>query len=322
MQAIVVPATGNSGVLKIKKVDEVAPKKDEVLIKHTAIGVNFFDICLRRAQYKLDKLPAVLGFEACGIIEKIGSAVTDFKVGDRVAYATAPNGAYAEKNVVHQHHLIIPPTELTDVEVAGSLAKGLMAHALLYRVYLAKRAKRLLVHAAAGGVGQFLCQFAKFMELEIIGTVGNDNKIDLAKKNGCNHVINYQKSDLVSELAKLTKAEGVGMVLDGVGKDTLLKSLRCLWPMGICVSFGEASGNCEALDLNTLVGNALYLTRPSLFLYKANRVELVMSANQVFEGLKRKILQPKITTYSFKDVAKAHDALEKRMSSGSLVLTL
>ncbi len=322
MKAIVIEKTGDAGVLKIKNVDDPKIKKDEVLIKHTAIGVNFFDIAFRRGQYALPALPAILGIEACGIIEAVGSEVTNYKVGERVAYATGGAGAYAEKRAIHQNFLVVPPKTISDTQVAGSLLKGLMAHTLLHRVYIAKRAKKALVHAAAGGVGHILCQWAKYLGLEVIGTVGSDEKISAAKSFGCSHVINYKKSNFVDEVARITNHDGVGIVYDSVGKDSLEKSLDCLWPMGMCVSFGEASGNTDKLDLNHLVTNSLYLTRPTLALYKAHRIELVLAAGEVFAAIEKGIVVPKIKTYAFNDVAKAHKEIESRANVGSLVLTL
>ncbi len=322
MQAIIITKAGDAGVLKFKEVDEPKIKKDEILIKQTAIGVNFFDICFRRGQYKINEMPAILGTEACGVVEAVGSEVSDFRIGDRVAYGTGPLGAYTQKRAINQHYVVKVPNEITDVQAAASLAKGLMAHTLLFRVYLVKRAKKILVHAAAGGVGQFLCQWAKHQGVEVIGTVGSEAKIAIAKQNGCDHVINYKTQDFLKEIARITNGAGVGMVLDGVGKDTLVKSLECLWPMGICASYGEASGDTEKLDLNYMVANSLYLTRPTLALYKANRIELAMAAGDVFGFVAQGILKPKITTFAFKDVAKAHKVLESRETTGSIVLTL
>lgn len=322
MQAIVLHKAGDAGNFKIEKVEDPKPKKDEVLVKHTAIGVNFFDVCFRRGQYSLSQMPATLGLEACGIVEAVGSEVKNFKVGERVAYATGGIGAYAEKRAINQNHLVIPPQNLTDTQVAGALFKGLTAHALLHRVYIAVRAKKILVHSAAGGVGHILCQWAKHLGLEVIGTVGSDQKIPLAKSNGCDHVINYKTQNFVEEIAKITNYGGVGLVYDSVGKDTLEKSLECLWPMGMCVSFGESSGNTDKLDLNKLFGNSLYLTRPTMALYKSNRVELALSAEEVFIAVGKGIIKPQITTFAFKDVAKAHEALESRATTGSIVLTL
>jgi len=322
MQAIIMTKVGDASVLKIKEVEDPKIKKDEILIKQTAIGVNFFDICFRRGQYKINEMPAILGTEACGIVEAVGSEVINFKVGDRVAYGTGPLGAYSQKRAINQRYVVKVSQDITDIQVAASLAKGLMAHTLLFRTYLIKQAKRILVHAAAGGVGQFLCQWAKHQGVEVIGTVGSDAKISVARQNGCDHVINYKTQDFLKEVARITKDGGVGMVLDGVGKDTLVKSLECLWPMGICASYGESSGNTEKLDLNYMVANSLYLTRPTLALYKANQIELAMAAIDVLGFVANGVLKPQITTFAFKDVAKAHKALEGRETTGSIVLTL
>ncbi len=322
MQAIVLHKVGDARHLKVEKVGDVKPKRNEVLIRQSAIGVNFFDVSFRRGQYKASQMPAILGMEACGVIEEVGADVKNYKVGERVAYATGGIGAYAEKRVIDARHLVLPPIGLTDVQVAGTLFKGLMAHALLHRVYIAKRAKRILVHAAAGGVGHILCQWAKYLGIEVIGAVGSDEKINFAKSHGCHHVINYKNRNFVEEVAKITNNEGVGLVYDSVGKDTLEKSLECLWPMGMCVTFGESSGSTEKLDLNSLVTNSLYITRPTMALYKLNRIELTLSANEVFAAVTKGIVAPKITTYPFKDIARAHQALESRSTVGSLVITL
>jgi NADPH2:quinone reductase len=321
MQAIIINKTGGVDVLKMKEVEDPKAGKDQVLIRHTAIGVNFFDVSYRRGQYKLN-MPATLGMEACGVVEAIGPGVTEFKVGERVAYATADVGAYVEKRAVDKKHVLAVPQNIGDTVVAGSLYKGLMAHSLLFRVFLVKRAKKILVHAAAGGVGQFLCQWARGLGVDVIGTVGSDLKIARAQANGCSHVINYKSKNFIQEVGEITKGAGVGLVYDGVGKDTLEKSLDCLWPMGLCVSYGEASGPTNKLDLNMLVANSLYITRPTLSLYKANRIELALGAADLFNLLGKGVLKPQITTFPFSDVAKAHQALESRASMGSLVLTL
>lgn len=322
MQAFVLNSTGGPSSLKLKEVEEPKIKKNEVLVKNKAIGVNFFDICFRRGQYEISEKPAILGLEACGVIEKVGSiAATDFRVGDRVAYATSGLGAYAEKKAVSMHDLIVVPDSLTDIQVAGVLHKGLMVHTLLHRVYTAKRAHTILVTAAAGGVGHLLCQWAKYLGIEVIGTVGTNKKLAFARNSGCDHVIDISKQNVVQEVARITKNGGVGAVYDGVGKDTLLQSLQCLRPMGMCVSYGEASGNIDPLDLNYLVLNSLYLTRPTLALYKANRAELTLSANEVFAAVEKNVLTPQIKTYPFKDLPKVHKLLENRGTAGSQVLT-
>lgn len=320
MQAFVLNKQGKHTNLELKKIDDPKPQRDEVVVRHTAIGVNYFDVCFRNGAYKLNKTPAILGIEACGIIEEVGRDVKDYKVGDRVAYATGPIGAYCERRAIKYYYLVTPPSSLTDEQVAGSLLKGMMAHTLLYRVYTAAKAKRILIHSAAGGVGHFLCQWAKHLGLEIIGTVGSDAKVPIAKSFGCDHVINYTSQDFLAEVDKITKGDGVGVVYDGVGKDTIAKSLDCLWPMGMCVSYGESSGAAPNINLNALLLNSLYITRPTLALYKAKRIELILSANEIFAALEKGVLKPNITTYKFDQIPQVHLDLESRKTVGSLVI--
>ena len=321
MKVFLLDKPGGPGNLKLKTIDDPKPQRDEVVIRHKAIGINYFDVHFRNGTYKLSQSPSILGLEACGIIEEIGKDVKEYKVGDRVAYATGPLGAYAEKRAIKQDYLVTPPQSLSDEQVAGSLLKGLMAHTLLFRVYIATRVKRILVHSAAGGVGQFMCQWAKHLGIEVIGTVGSDAKMAVARSFGCDHVINYTSKDFLAEVDAITKGHGVGLVYDGVGKNTIAKSIDCLWPMGMCVSYGEASGPTPPLNLNALLLNSLYITRPTLALYKAQRMELVLSANEVFKSIEKGILRPQITKYGFSDLPKAHHDLESRMTTGSLVIT-
>ena len=322
MKAFIIKKPGKVSHLELKNIEEPVPQRNEVVVRHTAIGINHFDICFRNGFYKLNKTPAIIGIEACGIVESFGKDVKDYKVGERVAYATGPIGAYCEKRAIRQDYLIIPPTSLSDQQIAGSLLKGLMAHTLLFRVYIAARAKRILIHSAAGGVGHLLCQWARHLGLQIIGTVGSDNKIAMAKSFGCDAVINYQKQNFLEEVDKITKGGGVGIVYDGVGKDTIHKSIDCLWPMGMCVSYGEASGMAPPINLNALLLNSVYITRPVLALYKAKRMELVLSANEVLRAVENGILKPNITTYNFDQIPQAHLDLESRNTSGSLVVKL
>ena len=322
MQVITLAKAGAPSSFKIKEVEDPKITKNDILIKQTAIGVNFFDIAFRSGQYKLPQTPVVLGLEACGTVERVGSAVKDFKVGDRVAYATGGLGAYATKRAINQDFAIAVPDYISDEQAVAVLYKGLMAHALLHRVYIAKRAQRIMVTSVTGGVGHILCQWAKFLELEVIGLIGMDGKREFAKNIGCDLVINYKQQNVVDEVAKATKNTGDGVVYDAVGKETLESSISCLWPMGMCVSFGESSGSYESLNLNRLVTNSLYLTRPTMSLYKANRVELVLSANEVFGAVQKGIIKPKITSFNFKDVSKAHELIESKKSMGSIVLKI
>ena len=321
MQAIVLHKVGAPDNLKIENVEDPKPKKDEVIVNNKAIGINFFDHAFRSGQYKLNKFPAILGLEASGVIAEIGSEVKDFKVGDRVAYINSGIGAYAEKKAVNVYNLIPVPSDVTDEQVASTLLKGLMAHTLLHRVYITALVKRILIHSATSGVGHILCQWAKYLNIEIIGTVGSDDKMDYARSIGCSYVINYRTQDLVAEVAKITNYDGVGVVYDSIGKDTLSKSLECLWAMGICISYGETSGAVENFNLNDLVDNSLYITRPTLTKYKSNRAELIMASNEIFGALSKGIIRPKINNYKFKDVVKAHRDIESKKTMGSLILT-
>ncbi len=324
MQAIILGKTGGPGNLKVQEVAD--PKKfmkNDVLIRQTAIGVNFFDVCFRKGQYPIVKdMPAVLGMEACGVVEAVASGVKEFKEGDRVAYCTGGTGSYVEKRIIDKSKLVMVPKGISDSVAAGSLLKGMAAHSFLFRAYMARRAKRILVHSAAGGVGQFLCQWARSMKLEVVGTVGSAEKVAVASENGCTYVINRKNSDFVKETMELTNGQGVGAVYDGIGKDTLEKSLKTLWPMGICLSYGDASGDVPNLNLNYLVQNSLFLTRPTVAMYKSNRAELVLGAGELFVNIQKGILKPHITEYEFKDVAKAHQDLESGQTKGSLVLKL
>ena len=321
MQAIVLHKIGAPENLKIENIEDPKPKKDEVIVNNKAIGVNFFDHAFRSGQYKLDKFPAILGLEASGVIVEVGAEVKDFKIGDRVAYINSGIGAYAEKKAVNAYNLIPVPSDVTDEQVASTLLKGLMAHTLLHRVYITALVKRILIHSATSGVGHILCQWAKFLNIEIIGTVGSDDKMDYARSIGCSYVINYKTQDLVAEVAKITNYDGVGVVYDSVGKETLSKSLECLWAMGICVSYGETSGAVENFNLNDLVDNSLYITRPTLAKYKSNRAELIMASNEIFGALSKGIIRPKINNYKFQDVVKAHRDIESKKTMGSLILT-
>lgn len=324
MQAIIFDKVGGPGVLKVKQVEDPKKfKKNDVLVKHTAIGVNFTDVCFRRGQYKMmQKMPAILGMEACGVVEAVASGVSEFKEGDRVAYCTGGMGAYSEKRIIDKSKLVLVPSEISDSVAAGSLLKGLAAHSFLFRAFIAKRAKRILVHSAAGGVGHFLCQWAKSLGIETIGTVSGNEKVAIASENGCTYVINRKNTDFVKEVFELTNNEGVGAVYDGIGKDTLDQSLSVLWPMGICLFYGESSGDKRNVNMGHVIKNSLFLTRPSVAMYKANRVELALGAAELFGNIKKGVLRPHITEYEFKDVAKAHKDLESGQSKGSLVLKL
>jgi NADPH2:quinone reductase len=322
MKSVLVKKYGDPSVMKLEEVEIPKIQKDEVLVKNSAIGVNFFDILFRRGQFILSEMPANIGMEACGIVEKIGDDVMGIKVGDRVAYATTGVGSYCEKKAVNQRHIITIPNNISDVEVAGTLFKGIAAHALLHRVYLAVRAQKIIIHSAAGGLGSIMTSLAKNLNIEVIGTVGDDRKATFAQISGCDHVINYNKSDIVAEVMKITNNQGVGIVYDGIGKNSIDKSLKCLKPMGICISHGDAAGTPENIDFNLLTARSLYLSRPIINYYKASRPELVLTANEIFAAISKKIIKPQIKVYNFNEFTRAHQALESRASIGSIVLKL
>lgn len=320
MKAYILHKIGSSANLKIENIEDPDPRSEEVVIKHTAIGINFFDSSFRRGNYKLDKLPIILGLEGVGVIESKGDEVKDFKIGDRVCYATGGFGSYAEKRVINQNCLIPAPENLSDDQIASSLLKGLTAHTLITRVYNIKHAQRVLVHSAAGGVGQFLCNWIRHHKKEIIGTVGLDEKLEIAKASGCNHVINYRKDDLVKKVDEITRGSGVNVVYDGIGKDTIHQSLACLYPMGICINHGDSSGITTDLDLNELFFSSLYFTKPTMALYKSTRSELILSAMEVFNALSNGILRPDIKIFSFQDIPKIHQLMDNKQNIGHYVV--
>lgn len=322
MQAIVLKDTGAPSNLKLVNIAEPKIQKDDVLIKQTTIGINFSDICYRKGIYKTKALPAIIGMEGCGIIEKIGSGVKNFKVGERVAYATGPVGSYREKRAINNNFIVPIPDAVTDEQVAATLHKGLVVHTLLHRAYMAVRSQRILVHSAAGGVGHLLCQWAKHLGLEVIGTVGSNEKVTFASHIGCDLVINRGQEDMIDKIIKFKDGAGVGAAYDSIGKDTLENTLKCIWAMGICVSYGESSGAPNPVDLKYLESRSTYITKPIMAFYKADPVELRLAAAEVFAAIEQKVLKPKITSFDFKDAAKAHELLESKKSVGSIILKL
>jgi NADPH2:quinone reductase len=320
-KAIIINETGDANVLKLQEHVIGAPGPNQVLISHKAIGVNFLDIYYRKGLHKLDNLPAILGTEACGYIEKLGQGVTGFKVGDKVAYATSITGAYCRARIIDTKYLVGVPDVISDELAAAFLAKGLTAHFLLKRCYFLRKDDTILVHAAAGGVGRILCQWAKYIGAKVIGTVGSDEKVKIAKASGCTHVINYNKSNFKDEVLAIAP-EGVGVVYDAVGKDTFLDSVACLKKFGLMVSYGQASGAIDPVDISIFSKKSTFFTRPSLFDYKSNRMELVLGAAEVFEMIKNKRFKlEKYNSYSLDNVAQAHTDIELRKTTGSTILT-
>ena len=297
MQAIEIKKTGGPEVLELKDIKLEEPKDGEVLIKHTAIGLNYIDTYHRSGLYPLP-LPSGIGLEAAGIIEKIGKNVGDFKEGDKVANAAAPIGSYSSHRIYPVKSLVKVPDGI-DLEVVATLmTKGLTTFYLLHKTYAVKSGQKILFHAAAGGVGQIFCQWAKSLGCDVIGTVGSDEKLEIAKKFGCTHVINYSKEDFQKKVMEITNEEGLPVVYDGVGKVTMEKSLGCLKMRGTFVSFVNASGKLDPLDVGKLIApKGLFLTRPSIAHYTATRKELDEAADKLFEMVKTQ--KVKVDIYVF-----------------------
>jgi NADPH:quinone reductase len=319
--AIRIHAQGGPEVMKWEAVTVGEPGPNEVRIKHTAVGLNYIDTYHRSGMYPV-ALPTVLGREGSGVIEALGSAVTEFKVGDRVAYASSPIGSYSEARLMVAERLVKVPDNITDQQAACMMLKGMTAQYLLRRTFRVKAGDTILAHAAAGGVGLILCQWAKHLGATVIGTVGSAEKAVLAKAAGCDHVINYNTEDFVKRVAEITGGKKCPVVYDGVGKDTFAKSLDCLSPLGLMVSYGAASGKVEPFNTGDLAAKgSLYLTRPTLDTYIAKREDLVATANDLFAVVSTGTVKIDINqTYALKDAAQAHRDLEARKTTGSTVL--
>jgi NADPH:quinone reductase len=319
--AIRIHAQGGPEVMKWEAVTVGEPGPNEVRIKHTAVGLNYIDTYHRSGMYPV-ALPTVLGREGAGMIEALGSAVTEFKVGDRVAYASSPIGSYSEARLMVAERLVKVPDNITDQQAACMMLKGMTAQYLLRRTFRVKAGDTILAHAAAGGVGLILCQWAKHLGATVIGTVGSAEKAVLAKAAGCDHVINYNTEDFVKRVAEITGGKKCPVVYDGVGKDTFAKSLDCLSPLGLMVSYGAASGKVEPFNTGDLAAKgSLYLTRPTLDTYIAKREDLAATANDLFAVVGTGTVKIDINqTYALKDAAQAHRDLEARKTTGSTVL--
>ena len=297
------------------------PAAGEVRLRHHAIGLNYIDTYHRSGLYPLP-LPSGLGQEAAGVVEAVGEGVSEVAVGDRVAYATAPLGAYAEARNVPADVLVPLPDALSFEQGAAMLMQGLTAQYLLRRTYRVQAGDTILVHAAAGGVGTIMCQWAKALGATVIGTVGSEHKAELARANGCDHPIVYTRENFARRVRELTDGEGVPVVFDSIGKDTFMDSLACLRPLGLMVSFGNASGAVPPVDIGVLARmGSLFLTRPTLFTYAARRSDLLAMASELFDLVVAGTLRVEINQrYALKDVAQAHRDLEGRRTSAPSIL--
>ena len=319
--AIRIHEHGGPDVMKWETVEVGKPGDNEILVRHSAVGLNYIDTYHRTGLYKI-ALPSIIGREGAGVVEAVGIGVTEVKVGDRVAYGSAPIGSYAESRLVSADRVVRIPDGVTDQQAASMMLKGMTAQYLIRRTHCVKPGDTILFHAAAGGVGLILCQWARHLGATVIGTVGSEEKAVLAKANGCHHVINYRSEDFVARVAEITGGKKCAVVYDGVGKDTFMKSLDCVRPRGLVALFGNASGKVEPLDLGILAAKgSLFVTRPTLDTHVATREDLVATANDLFDVVSRGIVKIEVNqTYALKDAAQAHRDLEARKTTGSTVL--
>ena len=321
MKAIRISETGGPEVMKIVDVDLGKPARGEVRVRQTAIGLNYIDTYHRSGLYPVP-LPSGIGLEAAGVVEEVGEGVTNLRSGDRIAYGTGPIGAYAQARNLQASRLTKIPASISDETAAGMMLKGMTVRYLLRATYKVQAGETILLHAAAGGVGQILSQWAKALGVTVIGTVGSEAKIAEAKAQGCDHVINYSTENVVARVKDITGGKGVPVVYDGVGQSTLMTSLDCLRPRGLLVSFGNASGPVKAFDLGLLAARgSLYVTRPTLMSYTSSDEDLKETAddlvNMVAAG---KVKIPVNQHYALADAVKAHQDLESRKTTGTTVL--
>jgi NADPH2:quinone reductase len=321
--AIRIHKTGGPEVLVWEDVSVGKPGPREARIRHTAVGLNYVDVYNRSGLYPV-QLPAILGSEGAGVVEEVGAEVKDLKAGDRVAYGNAPMGSYAEVRLIPADRLVKLPDGIDDKRAAAMMLKGLTVQYLVRQTYKVKRGDTILFHAAAGGVGLILCQWAKHLGATVIGTVSNDEKAAIAKAHGCDHPIIYTRDDFQKRVLEITGGKKLPVVYDGVGKETFMKSLDCLAPLGLMVSFGNASGPVENLNLGVLAQKgSLYVTRPTLNTYAMQRENLLAMAKELFDVVQSGAVKIEVNqTYPLKDAARAHRDLESRNTTGSTVLTV
>ena len=321
MKSIKIEKFGGPEVLTLKDAEIGKPGPKEVLIKNLSIGLNYIDVYHRTGLYPIP-LPSGIGLESCGVVEEVGSDIKFLKIGDRVTHASMPIGAYSEKQIMPEEKLVIVPDGVSD-EVASCITlKGITAEYLIHRAYLLKKGDKVLYHAAAGGLGQILCQWANSLGAEVIGTVGSKSKEEIAKKNGCHHVINYSEKNFVEEVEKIVGKNGIDVVYDGVGIKTFKGSIETLKIRGMMVAFGNASGYVDTIDVKKDINaKGLFFTRPSIAHYTVTREELVESAKKVFDGLLTNKFKVEVSKkYSLKDAAQAHKDLEARLLMGPAVI--
>jgi NADPH2:quinone reductase len=320
-KAVRIHEPGGPEALVFEDVDVGEPGPGEARVRHSAVGLNFIDIYHRNGTYPLERLPAVLGMEAAGVVEAVGAGVAEVGAGDRVAYATPPPGAYAQARVMVADRLVRLPDDIDDRTAAAMMLKGMTAQYLLRRTHKVEPGETVLIHAAAGGMGLILCQWAKHLGALVMGTVSSDEKAARAGAHGCDHAIVYTRRDFVEAVREITGGDGAQVIYDGVGRATFDESLEALAMRGHLVSYGSASGPVPPFDIARLSAKSATLTWPALFHYTAARDELEETARELFEVVRRGIVKIEIDqTYALEDAAAAHRELEARRTTGSTVL--
>ena len=320
-KSIIIKKNGGPEVLELQDVHVKSPGPDEIKVVNHAIGLNFIDTYHRSGLYPLP-LPTGIGLEAAGKVDEVGSNVTEFNKGDNIAYASMPLGAYSEQRIIPAKIAVKIPEWISHKLAATLMTKGLTTNYLLTKTYKLKANETILFHAAAGGVGQIFAQWAKSIGAKVIGTVGSNEKIEIAKANGYENVINYSKDDFAKEVMKLTNNNGVSAVFDGVGKNTFKGSIECLKPRGMMVSFGNASGPLDPVNVpKDIQSKSLFLTRPTIGHYFTNRNEIQKGADEIFEKIKFGMIKIKIfKEYSLSEAKQAHIDLESRKLTGPAIL--
>ena len=316
--------TGGPEVMKWEEVEIGDPGPGQIRIRHRYVGLNYIDAYHRSGLYPIADKPFTPGLEGAGVIEAVGGGVEGLAVGDRVAYASPPLGAYAEVRLMTGANVVKIPEGVDDETASAMMLKGMTAEYLLCRTYPVKAGETILFHAAAGGVGLIACQWAKAIGTTVIGTVGTEEKAELARANGCDYPIIYTRENFVERVREITDGKGVPVVYDSVGRTTFLGSLDCLAPRGLLVAFGQSSGPVAAIELGLLAAKgSLYLTRPSLMDYNAARSEMVKSANAVFGIVSSGKVKIRIDNrYPLAEAVRAHRDLESRKTTGSTVFTV
>jgi NADPH2:quinone reductase len=322
VNAVIMHNTGGPEVLRWETYDPGKPKTGEILLYHEAVGLNYIDVYHRTGLYPLPDLPAIPGMEGAGVVDSVGAGVSEFKKGDRVAYAGLPPGAYAEARIIPADRLVKLPDTISTQQAAAMMLQGMTARYLLYGCYKVKAGDHILIHAAAGGVGLIVCQWAKHLGATVIGTVGSSEKAELAASHGCDHTIRYRDEDFALRVKEITQGKGVDVVYDSVGQATFTQSLDCLRPLGMMVSFGQSSGAIPPQDLGILAAKgSLFLTRPSLITYTAEREDLLAHARDLFAVVEKGVVKIEIRqTYPLPEAARAHQDLEDRKTTGAALL--